>query len=62
MYDRALHIQIGMLQHLRDFDLTHPLVKEKIRERYPSGPPLDETVISPEQMAKSDLLETAAEE
>ena len=58
IYDRALNIQIGTLQRLRDFDLSNPLVKKKIRERYPNGPPMDEFVISPEQMFQSDLLET----
>jgi hypothetical protein len=62
MYDRALHIHIGELQYLRDFDLSNPIVREKIQERYPNGAPLDEAVISPERMFSSNLLETVVEE
>ena len=62
MYDRALNIQIGSLQHLRDFDLNAPLVKQKLRDRYPNGVPMDETVISPEQMFRNELLETVLEQ
>ncbi|MBN1396789.1 MAG: YiiX family permuted papain-like enzyme [Bacteroidetes bacterium] len=61
MYNRALNIQIGRPQHLGDFDLSHPLVKQKLSERYPDGIPLKETVISPEQIFRSDLLVTVLE-
>ncbi len=62
MYDRAFHVQIGRLQRLRDFDLTNPIVGQKLKERYPSGIPLDEIVISPEQMFRSEILETVVEQ
>jgi uncharacterized protein YycO len=62
MYNRALHVQIGRLQRLRDFDLTDPLVKQKLNERYPHGIPLNEIVISPEQMFSSGLLETIVDQ
>jgi hypothetical protein len=62
IYDRALNIHIGSLQRLREFDLTNPVVHRKLSERYPDGVPLDETVISPEQMFGSDSLVTVLEE
>ena len=44
---RRLGIEIGALQKLREFDLTDPAVKAKMRERYGKKVPLDEPVISP---------------
>lgn len=60
LYRRASGLEIGTLQRLRDFDLTDPAVKVKLRERYGSRVPLNEPVISPASMAASDLLETVA--
>lgn len=60
LYRRAAGLEIGRLQHLRDFDLADPVVKAKLRERYGARVPLDEPVISPASMAASDLLETVA--
>ncbi len=62
MYDRALHVRIGRLQRLREFDITNPIVEQKLKERYPSGIPQDETVISPDQMFRSEILETVVEQ
>ena len=62
IYDRALNIRIGSLQRLRDFDLSNPIVSQKLRDRYPDGVPMDETVISPEQMFRSESLITVLEE
>lgn len=56
LYDRALGIQIGRLQHLRDFQLDDPVVRRKLRERYGEHLPLDETVISPAAMFASEKL------
>ena len=58
MYDRALNIQIGELQKLGEFDLSNPLVRDKMKQRYGDAIPLGESVISPEQMFQSSLLET----
>jgi hypothetical protein len=57
-YDRALGIRIGGLQKVRDFNLTDSAVKAKMRERYGDKVPLDEPVISPVAMFKSDRLVT----
>ncbi|MCL2872710.1 MAG: YiiX family permuted papain-like enzyme [Betaproteobacteria bacterium] len=61
MVDRALGIQIGKLQKIREFHLDAPAVKQKLRERYGDKVPLDETVISPQAMFESPLLITVAE-
>jgi len=57
-YDRSLGIQIGKLQKIRDFNLSDPSVKAKMRERYGSEIPLSEPVISPVAMFESPLLVT----
>jgi uncharacterized protein YycO len=58
MYRDSLAIEIGALQKLRQFDLTDPAVKAKMRERYGKDIPLDERVISPASMFDSPLLKT----
>lgn len=60
MYKEALNIEIGELQHLKDFDLTNKIVKDKMKERYGDKIPINETVISPESIFNSDKLETIA--
>jgi hypothetical protein len=60
-YDRALGIQIGSLQRVRDFNLSDPVVRAKMRERYGSEIPLNAPVISPVAMFRSGLLVTVAE-
>ncbi|TYZ06462.1 YiiX family permuted papain-like enzyme [Hymenobacter lutimineralis] len=61
MYQQATGREIGKLQHLRDFDLSHPAVQAKLRERYGRRLPLDERVISPVQMLESPELVTVVE-
>ncbi len=58
IYDKGLGIRIGKLQKIRDIDLSDPIVKAKIKERYGNKVPLEETVISPGEMFSSDLLVT----
>lgn len=57
IYKRSLNIEIGKLQKMKDFNLSHPLVKEMLNDRYGSDIPLNEIVISPGSMFKSNLLE-----
>jgi uncharacterized protein YycO len=57
-YRDALGVEIGKRQKLREFDLTDPVVKAKMRERYGNGVPLDEPVISPGAQFDSTLLRT----
>jgi len=61
IYKRALGIEIGKLQKLRDFDLSSPIVAKKVKERFGTNPPLDETVISPVSIFDSHLLTTVFE-
>jgi len=62
IYDRGLGIQVGKLRKLRDFDLSDPLVKAKIKERYGDQVPLDETVISPGDMFSFEGLTAVAQQ
>ena len=61
-YDRGLGIDIGVLQTMRDFNLTDPAVRAKLRQRYGDNVPLNEPVISPVAMFRSNLLQTVAEQ
>lgn len=61
IFDRAINVQIGEPQKLRDFDLSNPIVKAKLQERYGQNIPLDEMVISPQAMFASPLLELIEE-
>jgi uncharacterized protein YycO len=58
IYQRALGIELGKLQKLSDFDLSNPIVKTKMIERFGGKIPLDEKVISPKQIFNSSLLIT----
>jgi hypothetical protein len=58
VYDRGLHRQLGQLQQLRDFDLSHSAVRAKLRERYGAQLPLSEPVISPASIFSSPELVT----
>ncbi|MEM9539317.1 MAG: YiiX family permuted papain-like enzyme [Cyanobacteria bacterium P01_E01_bin.42] len=58
IYKRALNIEIGKLQTLQEFDLSDPIVQEKVRERFGDSIPLNETVISPAAMFTSEQLVT----
>ena len=57
MYQENTGIEIGELQTLQSFDLTHPIVQQKMKERYGDKVPMDELVISPGAMFDSELLE-----
>ncbi|GAB3662077.1 YiiX family permuted papain-like enzyme [Hymenobacter agri] len=56
VYERSIGRRLGRLQHLRDFDLSHPAVQAKLRERYGDHLPLQETVISPVSIFESPEL------
>lgn len=58
MYQQATGREIGKLQALREFDLGHPAVQAKLRERYGKRIPLEEKVISPVRMLESKELVT----
>jgi hypothetical protein len=58
LYDRALGIDIGQLQPLRTLDLSDPVVRAKLHERYGKNLPLEEPVITPAAMFNAGVLET----
>ena len=58
IYKRALNLELGEPGRFQDFDLSHPFVKKIIKERYGNNPPLQELVISPDQIFKSKKLKT----
>jgi len=60
IYQQALGVRLGTMQKLREFDLSDPVVKAKMRERYGSRVPLDEPVISPGAQFDSPLLSVVA--
>lgn len=62
VYQNALEMRVGKLQKLKDFDLTHPVVQSKLKERYGKNIPLDETVVSPQAIFDASQLETVAKE
>ncbi len=61
IYGRGIGIRVGRLRKVRDLDLSDPIVKNKIKERYGNKVPLEETVISPGEMFSSDLLVTVTQ-
>lgn len=61
IFGRGAGIDIGGLETLGDFDLSHPAVEAKLRERFGDRLRLDETVISPAAMFRSERLETVYE-
>jgi hypothetical protein len=58
VYHRALGIELGPRQKLREFDLSDPAVRAKMRERYGDSVPLAEPVISPAAMFSAKSLVT----
>ncbi len=58
IYKRGANIEIGKLEQLKDFDLTSPLVKAKLKEHYGDKVPLNEIIISPVAIFNSPLLVT----
>jgi hypothetical protein len=58
IYKRGLGIELGALKKLQSFDLSHPVVKKKLKERYGNNIPLNENVIAPQGIFDSALLET----
>lgn len=57
-YQRATGVEIGRLSRLKDFDLSHPLVKEIMYERYGDSIPYEQVVIPPSAIFESNLLHT----
>lgn len=56
LYNSHLHIEIGKLKALKEFDLSHPTVKSIMQKRYGKNIPFEEKMISPGDMYNSELL------
>lgn len=56
LYHNGLKIELCNPRKLSDFDLNNPLVKEKLNEKYGNKLPLNEPMVSPEDIYKSALL------
>lgn len=54
-------IEIGKTKLLKDFDLTHPIVKKTLEERYGSNIPLDEKVVAPSDIFENNTLKIIEE-
>lgn len=61
IYHRALGVDLGALQKIKEFKLNDPAVRQKLRERYGAHVPLEEPAISPEAMFSSPRLITVLE-
>jgi uncharacterized protein YycO len=58
MYKECLDIELCKKRKLKDFDLTHSIVKTQLAQRYEKQIPLEESVVSPADIFNSDLLKT----
>ena len=58
IYKFGADIELCPTQKLSDFNLKHPIVKAILFERYGSNIPLNQTVVSPESIEKSVILQT----
>ena len=58
IFNRGIGANVGALQKLGDFDLSHPEVQRILRERYGNNIPYGETVVSPHAIAVSSSLVT----
>jgi uncharacterized protein YycO len=58
LYNEVYQISIGQLKTIKNFELTNPVVKKILTERYGSSIPYNETVISPADIFNSKLLYT----
>jgi len=58
IYKRGANLELGKLKKLKEFDLSHPVVKRLLTQRYGKNIPLNEKVIDPQGVFDSDLLTT----
>ncbi len=56
LYKDGCGIEVGKLKKLKNYDLSHPIVKEALKQRYGANIPLEEKMISPQAIFESDLL------
>jgi Permuted papain-like amidase enzyme, YaeF/YiiX, C92 family len=56
LYERELGLAVGERKQLKEYDLSSPIVKKIMKQRYGSSIPYDEWMISPGAMYDSPLL------
>ena len=56
IYYLTTGIQLAATKQLKDFDLTSEEVKQKLQERYKGKIPMNEPVVSPQQLFESTWL------
>jgi hypothetical protein len=56
IYERVLNLKVGKIKELKDYDLTHPMVRKIMKQRYGNDIPYEEPMISPGEIFESDLL------
>ncbi|HEY1039132.1 MAG TPA: YiiX family permuted papain-like enzyme [Bacteroidia bacterium] len=57
MYKKGMNIELSVPKKLKDFDLSHPLVRQQLEMRYGNNVPYEENVVSPQDLFESALLE-----
>ncbi len=56
IYERVSNLKVGKIKELKDYDLTHPMVRKIMKQRYGNDIPYEEPMISPGEIFESDLL------
>lgn len=56
IYHEALGIELSEPRPIKDYNLDHPIVQQKLRERYGENIPYDEPAVSPQDLFESELL------
>mgnify|MGYP006139266329 CR=1 FL=1 len=62
VYKETTGVEVGELRPLKDYDLSHPIVKETMEARYGKNIPLEEPMISPGAIYESPLFEVVKKE
>lgn len=60
LYERALGIRLCEPKPMRAFDLSDPLVRQVMHDRYGAAPPLDEPMVAPATLMDCPLLRHVA--
>lgn len=61
IYKNAIGIEIGKIKKLKNFDLSHNIVKSLMKKRYKDHIPYKENVISPQSIFESTNLKLVVE-
>lgn len=56
MYFNALKVELCKLRKIGDYDFSHPLVREKLLEKYGNNIPLNEIMVAPSDLFESQIL------